>query len=133
MFTPQQNFSCEHYAGDNWIYRLDHPGKRRHLDLYLASDVNNTNPGSPIHEPGPDLASATARISYSTGPLYSFDLSASLQADTSYWLWIYLQSPDGNDYVRLPGTALMPFKALQRQTPLMKGGEGGGGGSGDRR
>ncbi len=100
MFTPQQNFSLSNITlGITGFTDSTIPSNGGTLDLYLASDVNNTNPGSPIHEPGPTIASATAPISYSTGPLYSFDLSASLQADTSYWLWIYLQSPDGNDYV----------------------------------
>lgn len=96
MFTPQQNVSLSDISLQiNGFTDYTFPSSGGTIDLYLASDVTSINPSAPFHEPYSTIAGATAPINDTSGPTYKFELPATLQANTPYWLWIYMQSPDG--------------------------------------
>lgn len=129
MFTPQQNFSFSsltlYVTG---YYDTLHPNNSSSLNLELSYDQNYEDPSYPFHEPDQfSFAGASSTISYSTGPYYDFNLSASLQAGVPYWIFLYLGSPDatgpgvGCSWGGIPD--IVGIQASSPQIILIDGGE----------
>jgi hypothetical protein len=100
-FTPQQNCSLSDIMLENITYSDNVLSPQDGtLELCLAADAYSAS--APVHEPGQTIATAGAAINSMLNTVnseYYFNLSASLQANTEYWLWIYVQSPDGYNQV----------------------------------
>jgi hypothetical protein len=101
MFTPQQDFSFSGitlnlygYVDQVTSYFPNATPQDSTVRLSLMYDVNDIFPSTPFYQPRSEIASATATINANTGLLYNFDLSASLQAGTLYWLCISMSAPD---------------------------------------
>lgn len=104
--TPQQSFSFSGLTLQVTDFQDELPVSQQGnstLMLSLAYDSYQYDPSSQQWvdevQPGATISSATATINSSTGSSYYFDLSGSLQAGVAYWLWIYIQTPDGNQGV----------------------------------
>jgi hypothetical protein len=104
--SPQQSFSFSGLTLQVTDFQDELPiGEQQNstLELSLAYDSYqydySTQQWVDEVQPGATISSATATINSSTGSSYYFDLSGSLQAGVSYWLWIYIQTPDGNEGV----------------------------------
>jgi hypothetical protein len=135
MFTPQQNitFSDPTFAITDFI-DLTQPPNNATVILFLCYDITYYEPGFPIHEPdsGYFEPEATATINENTGPDYTFNLTASLQANTPYWLGIYMGGPDGRNLIAADWNAI---QAIQSGVPspadvVINGYEYGPGGDG---
>jgi hypothetical protein len=101
MFTPQQDVSfsgitlnIHDYVDQVASYFPNATPQDSTVRLSLMYDVNDIFPSTPFFQPRSEIAGATATITANTGLLYDFDLSASLQAGTLYWLCISLSAPD---------------------------------------
>lgn len=91
QFTPQQNFSFSSITLSVTDYQDSVGPNSSTLYLSLINDAGI--PG--IQEPTPSpLTYATATIGYGTGPDYTFDLSANLQANTIYWFSLNMGGAD---------------------------------------
>jgi len=104
--TPQQSFSFSGLTLQVTDFQDELPISQQGnstLMLSLAYDSYQYNPSTQQWvdevQPGATISSSTATINSSTGSSYYFDLSGSLQAGVAYWLWIYIQTPDGNEGV----------------------------------
>ena len=101
-FTPQQDCSFNDIILKNIQYSDSAvPPQNGTLILCLAAeDVLNSQT---YNLPGPTISTAGATINPSLNNFftseYVFNMSASMQANTEYWLWIYVQSPDGYNQV----------------------------------
>jgi len=105
-FSPQQNFSFSGLTLQVTDFQDALPISEQEnstLVLSLASDSYQYDPATQQWvdevQPGATISSATATINSSTGSSYNFDISGSLQAGVAYWLWIYIQTPDGSESV----------------------------------
>jgi hypothetical protein len=98
MFTPQQAFS---FSGVQLVvtgYDDQNPGPLQDstLELYLSNDATYSLPSFPFMEPAGSFASGTATINAAGGNEYAFNLSGLLEANTPYWLSLFLVGPDGS-------------------------------------